>query len=207
MTTLHKLFNTRKRYLLTNVLLALTVASIVPAQAVDYNNTTYGGTATKNDIGYVGVKAGVLAIDNDQNASSIDKPVQFGGVVGYKLSENFGVEVDYSVTNDADVVSKYNGEGKYKVASYGMYVTYYYPFSEGFYAKSKLGAAGAEIDETYVSKGNKKQKISYDDVGIAGGLGIGYDLPYNLSVEGALNLLRSDFLDTNSLSVAMKYSF
>ncbi len=203
----NNLLNKSKLSLLTSGLLALTMVSIAPAQADNYSGTDYSRTVTKNDIGYVGVKAGILAIDNDQNASSIDKPKQFGGVVGYKLSENFGVEVDYSVTNDADVVSKYNGEGKYKVASYGMYVTYYYPFAKGFYAKSKLGAAGAEIDETYISTDNKKLKTSYDDVGIAGGLGIGYDLPYNLSVEGELNLLRSDFLDTNSLSVAMKYSF
>lgn len=166
------------------------------------NAKTNVADSSNNSNLYFGLKAGQLTID-EEDTKSIDDPMIYGGFMGYQFNDKFGVEVDYLVSSEEKVTTKLGSEGKYEIASYGSYLTYRYPFADSnLYAKSKFGFAGAEVKTNYIGA-----STSNDDVGIAGGLGLGYRFSKNVSFEGEFNMLRSDIIDTNSFTFGTRLQF
>ncbi|KAA0913378.1 porin family protein [Psychrobacter sp. ANT_WB68] len=177
---------------LQKTLLALAAGSLVSigAQAA----VAYGNGYTGQP--YVGVKVGQFDLDVDGS----DKPTAYGVYGGYNFDPNFGLEVEYVGSDDADY---YNGDIDAK--SYGAYGTYRYQFpNTGLYAKGKLGVAKTEIEGNYLSSNSKRNTISKDDTSLAGGVGLGYSVNPNFSVEAEYDKLGSD-ADLMTVGAQLKF--
>jgi opacity protein-like surface antigen len=145
---------------------------------------------------YVGVKVGQFDLDVD----GADKPTAYGVYGGYNFDPNFGIEAEYVGSDDADY---YNGDIDAK--SYGAYGTYRYQFpNTGLYAKGKLGVAKTEIEGNYLSSNSKRNTISKDDTSLAGGVGLGYSVNPNFSVEAEYDKLGSD-ADLMTVGAQLKF--
>lgn len=177
---------------LQKTLLALAAGSLVSmgAQAA----VSYGNGYTGQP--YVGVKVGQFDLDVD----GADKPTAYGVYGGYNFDPNFGIEAEYVGSDDADY---YNGDINAK--SYGAYGTYRYQFpNTGLYAKGKLGVAKTEIEGNYLSSNSKRNTISKDDTSLAGGVGLGYSVNPNFSVEAEYDKLGSD-ADLMTVGAQLKF--
>ena len=177
---------------LQKTLLALAAGSLVSmgAQAA----VSYGNGYTGQP--YVGVKVGQFDLDVD----GADKPTAYGVYGGYNFDPNFGIEAEYVGSDDADY---YNGDIDAK--SYGAYGTYRYQFpNTGLYAKGKLGVAKTEIEGNYLSSNSKRNTISKDDTSLAGGVGLGYSVNPNFSVEAEYDKLGSD-VDLMTVGAQLKF--
>jgi len=177
---------------LQKTLLALAAGSLVSmgAQAA----VSYGNGYTGQP--YVGVKVGQFDLDVD----GADKPTAYGVYGGYNFDPNFGIEAEYVGSDDADY---YNGDIDAK--SYGAYGTYRYQFpNTGLYAKGKLGVAKTEIEGNYLSSNSKRNTISKDDTSLAGGVGLGYSVNPDFSVEAEYDKLGSD-ADLMTIGAHLKF--
>ena len=177
---------------LQKTLLALAAGSLVSmgAQAA----VSYGNGYTGQP--YVGVKVGQFDLDVD----GADKPTAYGVYGGYNFDPNFGIEAEYVGSDDADY---YNGDIDAK--SYGAYGTYRYQFpNTGLYAKGKLGVAKTKIEGNYLSSNSKRNTISKDDTSLAGGVGLGYSVNPNFSVEAEYDKLGSD-ADLMTVGAQLKF--
>ena len=177
---------------LQKTLLALAAGSLVSmgAQAA----VSYGNGYTGQP--YVGVKVGQFDLDVD----GADKPTAYGVYGGYNFDPNFGIEAEYVGSDDADY---YNGDIDAK--SYGAYGTYRQQFpNTGLYAKGKLGVAKTEIEGNYLSSNSKRNTISKDDTSLAGGVGLGYSVNPNFSVEAEYDKLGSD-ADLMTVGAQLKF--
>ena len=177
---------------LQKTLLALAAGSLlsVGAQAA----VAYGNGYTGQP--YVGVKVGQFDLDVD----GADDPTAYGVYGGYNFDPNFGIEAEYVGSDDADY---YNGDIDAK--SYGAYGTYRYQFpNTGLYAKGKLGVAKTEIEGNYIVEDSNRKTISNDDTSLAGGVGLGYSVNPNFSVEAEYDMLGSD-ADLMTVGAQLKF--
>ena len=177
---------------LQKTLLALAAGSLlsVGAQAA----VAYGNGYTGQP--YVGVKVGQFDVDVD----GADDPTAYGVYGGYNFDPNFGIEVEYVGSDDADY---YNGDIDAK--SYGAYGTYRYQFpNTGLYAKGKLGVAKTEIEGNFLAENSNRKTISKDDTSLAGGVGLGYSVNPNFSVEAEYDKLGSD-ADLMTIGAHLKF--
>lgn len=180
MKTLHK------------TLLALAVGSLVSvgAQAA----VTYGNGYTGQP--YIGAKVGQFNLDVD----GADDPTAYGIYGGYNFDPNFGIEVEYVGSDDAD----YYNFGEIDAKTYGAYGTYRYAFpNTGLYAKGKLGVAKTEL-EASVNAAGVRVSESADDTGIAGGIGLGYSVNPDFGVEAEYALVDSD-VDLITIGAQLKF--
>ncbi|MDN5567118.1 MAG: porin family protein [Psychrobacter sp.] len=174
---------------LQKTLLALAATSLVSvgAQAAVAYGNGYTGTP------YVGAKIGQF--DLDQNGT--DDPTAYGVYGGYNFDPNFGVEVEYVGSDDAD----YYSNGEVDAKSYGAYGTYRYAFpNTGIYAKGKLGVAKTEVEGT----GTLTQNFSDSDTSLAGGVGLGYSVNPNFGIEAEYDKLGSD-TDLMTIGAHLKF--
>ncbi len=177
---------------LQKTLLALAVGSFVSvgAQAA----VTYGNGYTGQP--YVGAKIGQFDTDVDG-----DDPTAYGIYAGYNFDPNFGMEVEYVGSDDADLDSGFNGE--YDVKTYGAYGTYRYAFpNTALYAKGKLGIAKTELEADFDGGGSD----SVSDTGIAGGVGLGYSINPDFSFEAEYAMMDSD-ADASLLTLGAHLKF
>ena len=177
---------------LQKTLLALAAGSLLSmgAQAA----VSYGNGYTGQP--YVGVKVGQFDLDVD----GADKPTAYGVYGGYNFDPNFGIEAEYVGSDDADY---YNGDIDAK--SYGAYGTYRYQFpNTGLYAKGKLGVAKTEIEGNYLVKDAERKSITQSDTSLAGGIGLGYSVNPNFSVEAEYDKLGSD-ADLMTVGAQLKF--
>ncbi|WP_199508079.1 MULTISPECIES: porin family protein [unclassified Psychrobacter] len=175
---------------LQKTLLALTAGSLmtVGAQAA----VSYGNGYTGQP--YVGAKIGQF--DNDVSG---DDPTAYGVVAGYNFDPNFGMEAEYVGSDDADL----DAGGDYDTKTYGAYGTYRYAFpNTNAYAKGKLGIAKTELEADF-DNGNRD---SVSDTGIAGGIGLGYNVNPNFGVEAEYSMMDSD-ADTKLMTVGANLKF
>ena len=160
---------------LQKTLLALAAGSLMTAGAQAAVN--YGNTMTAQP--YIGAKVGQYDLDGAK-----DTGTAYGVYGGAKFTPNFGLEAEYLTTSDED----FNNVTEYSADTYGLYATadYAFPNTGGLYGKGRLGVAKNEID--LESKSNVV-KVSSDnsDTGVAGGLGLGYNIAPNASVEAMYN--------------------
>lgn len=165
---------------LQKTLLALATGSLLSmgAQAA----VSYGNGYTGQP--YVGVKAGQFDLDVD----GASDPTAYGVYGGYNFDPNFGVEAEYVGSDDANY---YNGDIDAK--SYGAYGTYRYAFANTpVYAKGKLGVARTKIDGNSFSENSTRRTVSKSDTSLAGGVGLGYSVNSDFSVEAEYDKLGSD---------------
>ena len=136
---------------------------------------------------YIGVKAGQIDINND-DLKDVDKATAYGVYGGYNFDPNIGVELDYVGSEDVD----YKG-GTVNTKTYGAYGTYryYFPNTGGLYGKAKLGIANTKTDADWKVAGRAISQSS-SDTGLAGGLGLGYSVSPNMSIEGEYDMTASD---------------
>ena len=177
---------------LQKTLLALAAGSLLSmgAQAA----VSYGNGYTGQP--YVGAKVGQFDLDVD----GADKPTAYGVYGGYNFDPNFGIEAEYVGSDDADY---YNGDIDAK--TYGAYGTYRYQFpNTGLYAKGKLGVAKTEIEGNYLAENSNRKTISKDDTSLAGGVGLGYSVNPNFSVEAEYDKLGSD-ADLMTVGAQLKF--
>ena len=177
---------------LQKTLLALAAGSLVSmgAQAA----VSYGNGYTGQP--YVGVKVGQFDLDVD----GADKPTAYGVYGGYNFDPNFGIEAEYVGSDDADY---YNGDIDAK--SYGAYGTYRYQFpNTGLYAKGKLGVAKTKVEGNYLSSNSTRNTYSDSDTSLAGGIGLGYSVNPNFSVEAEYDKLGSD-ADLMTVGAQLKF--
>lgn len=177
---------------LQKTLLALAAGSLVSmgAQAA----VSYGNGYTGQP--YVGVKVGQFDLDVD----GADKPTAYGVYGGYNFDPNFGIEAEYVGSDDADY---YNGDIDAK--SYGAYGTYRYQFpNTGLYAKGKLGVAKTKVEGNFLAKDLERKTLSNSDTSLAGGVGLGYSVNPNFSVEAEYDKLGSD-ADLMTVGAQLKF--
>ncbi|WP_201598867.1 porin family protein [Psychrobacter vallis] len=176
---------------LQKTLLALATGSLlaVSAQAaVGYGNGYTGQP-------YAGVKVGQFDLDID----GADDPTAYGVYGGYNFDPNFGIEAEYVGSDDAD----YRG-GDIDAKTYGAYGTYRYAFpNTGLYAKGKLGVAKTEVEANY-NVGALRVSESKDDTNLAGGVGLGYSVNPDFSVEAAYDMLGND-ADLMTVGAQLKF--
>lgn len=175
---------------LQKTLLALAAGSLLSmgAQAA----VSYGNGYTGQP--YVGAKVGQFDLDVD----GADEPTAYGVYAGYNFDPNFGMEAEFVGSDDAD----YRG-GDINAKTYGAYGTYRYAFpNTGLYAKGKLGVARTEVEASNTTLGldNGTDK----DTNIAGGVGLGYSVNPNLSVEAEYDMLGSD-ADLMTVGAQLKF--
>lgn len=175
---------------LQKTLLALAAGSLltVTAQAaVGYGNGYTGQP-------YVGAKVGQFDLDID----GADDPTAYGVYAGYNFDPNFGIEAEYVGSDDAD----YRG-GDIDAKTYGAYGTYRYAFpNTGLYAKGKLGVAKTEVEASNTTLGLSNG--SRDDTNLAGGVGLGYSVNNDLSVEAEYDMLGND-ADLMTVGAQLKF--
>ena len=177
---------------LQKTLLALAAGSLVSmgAQAA----VSYGNGYTGQP--YVGVKVGQFDADVD----GADDPTAYGVYGGYNFDPNFGIEAEYVGSDDADY-SSLGQNGDVDAKSYGAYGTYRYAFpNTGLYAKGKLGVAKTEVE----GKNTLTQNFSDSDTSLAGGVGLGYSVNPNFSVEAEYDKLGSD-VDLMTVGAQLKF--
>lgn len=178
---------------LQKTLLAVAAGTLlsVSAQAA----ITYGNGYTGQP--YVGVKVGQFDLDVD----NADNPTAYGVYAGYNFDPNFGAELEYVGSDDAD----FRG-GDIDAKTYGAYGTYRYTFpNTALYAKAKLGIAKTEVEGDY-NVGAFRVSDSTSDTGIAGGLGLGYAVTPNMGVEAEYAMMDSD-VDAKLITVGAHLKF
>ena len=176
---------------LQKTLIALAAGSLLSmgAQAA----VSYGNGYTGQP--YVGAKVGQFDLDK----AGADKPTAYGVYGGYNFDPNFGMEAEFVGSDDAD----YRG-GDIDAKTYGAYGTYRYAFpNTGLYAKGKLGVARTEIEATGTSPAGFYNG-SNKDTSLAGGVGLGYSVNPNFSVEAEYDKLGSD-ADLMTVGAQLKF--
>lgn len=151
---------------------------------------------------YVGVKAGKFMVDTD----GLDDPTAYGVYAGYNFDTNFGAEIEYVGSSDTDVNIGNSGiNAEYDLKTYGAYGTYRYAFpNSGLYAKGKLGLAKAEINASRSDSFGNSESLSGSDSGLAGGIGLGYNVTPNVGVEAEYDYVAEDI---TLLTVGAHYKF
>lgn len=184
---------------LQKVLVALSVGSLMSVSAQAAIN--YAGQP------YAGVKVGQYSPDE----SGVDDAVSYGVYGGYKFTPEFGVEAEYLTTNDADAFEDEFEKSEYSADVYGLYATYDYAFpNTALYAKGRLGVAKNEIDVDYTDNFDTRENDSFSesDTGVAGGLGLGYNLTPMASIEAMYNFYPSiEELDISGITLGAHYKF
>ena len=177
---------------LQKTLIALAAGSLLSmgAQAA----VSYGNGYTGQP--YVGAKVGQFDLDVD----GADKPTAYGVYGGYNFDPNFGIEAEYVGSDDANY-TRAGQTGDVDAKTYGAYGTYRYAFpNTGLYAKGKLGVAKTEVEGT----GTLTQNFSDSDTSLAGGVGLGYSVNPNFSVEAEYDKLGSD-ADLMTVGAQLKF--
>ncbi len=169
---------------------------------------TMSAQAAENYAGqpYAGVKVGQYSPDDVD-----DDAVSYGVYGGYKFTSNFGIEAEYLTTSDADAFDDSFEKSEYSADVYGLYGTYDYVFpNTALYAKGRLGVAKNEIDVDYTDKLDSSESESYSrsDTGVAGGVGVGYNITPMASIEAMYNFYPTvDDLDSNGITLGAHYKF
>ena len=160
---------------------------------------------------YAGVKIGQYSPDDAE-----DDAFSYGVYGGYKFTPEFGLEAEYLTTSDTDAFEDSFEKSEYNADVYGLYATYDYAFpNTAVYAKGRLGVAKNEIDVDYTDKldASENESFSMSDTGVAGGLGLGYNVSPMASVEVMYNFYPTiDFddgedLDANGVTLGAHFKF
>ena len=183
---------------LQKALIALSVGSLMSVSAQAAMN--YAGQP------YAGVKIGQYNADDAD-----DDAVSYGVYGGYKFTSNFGVEAEYLTTGDADAFNDSDEKAEYSADVYGLYGTYDYAFpNTEIYAKGRLGIAKNKIDVDLTDKidSDFDENFSVSDTGLAGSLGVGYNLTPTASIEALYNVYPdAEDIGVDSITLGAHFKF
>lgn len=183
------------------VLMAGSLMSVGAQAAMSYGN----GQA------YVGAKVGQYSPDEAD-----DDAFSYGIYGGYKFTPEIGVEAEYLTTSDTDAFEDAFGKSEYNADVYGIYATYGYAFpNSALYAKGRLGVAKNKIDIEYTDKIDviDNNNASFSDTGVAGSLGLGYNITPMASVEALYNYYPTietdgdEDIDVNGVTLGAHFKF
>lgn len=179
--------------------LAIGLAVTMGAQAA---SAAYSSNMTTQPEPYVGVKVGQYDLDKAD-----DEAVLYGAYVGAKYGPSVGLEAEYLTTNDED----FDNRSEYNADIYGVYATYDYTFpSTQIYAKGRFGFAKHKLE---VEAKNSSFRSKASERGLAGGLGLGYNIAPNASVEVAydwypsIDRVNGGELDANGINLGAHFKF
>ena len=168
-------------------LISLSVGSLLSVSAQAAVN--YAGQP------YVGVKVGQYSPDLDD----VDDATSYGIYGGYKMTNNFGIEAEFLGTGDENSYEDVISKEEYSAKTYGLYGTYDYVFpTTNLYAKGRLGIAKNEVEvkDTFKLTG-ATEEFKLSETGVAGGLGLGYNITPMASVEAMYNIYPTIDADDN----------
>ena len=160
---------------------------------------------------YIGAKVGQYSPDIDD----VDDATSYGIYGGYKMTNNFGVEAEFLGTGDTDSYEDGISKEEYSAKTYGLYGTYDYVFpTTNLYAKGRLGIAKNEVKVTDTFKlTGASNESELSGSGIAGGLGLGYNLTPMASIEAMYNIYPSieaednDDIDVSGITLGAHFKF
>ncbi|WP_019672094.1 porin family protein [Psychrobacter lutiphocae] len=151
---------------------ASSLVSVGATAAVNYGN----GMVVEP---YVGIKFGQYDLDHAE-----DKGISYGVYGGAKFTSNFGIEAEYLGSSDEDYQSDFSRHSEYHADVYGIYGTAQYLFpATPVYVKGRVGVAKNKVKVDARTYRYWQHEGGYSDSGLAGGLGFGYNLAPNASVE------------------------
>lgn len=178
---------------LTKTLLALAVLPMIAVSAQAQVGELAGSP-------YIGAKAGQIILD-DEGLDSLDNANALGAVIGYQATPSIGVEVEYMGSKSADLVDD-GVAADYKANTYGLYGTYKHNFNNSpVYASARVGVAKVRVEVDELG-----EKSKYAESGVAGGLGLGYNVTPKVNVEAQYNMFDND-ADARIWSVGANYKF
>lgn len=152
--------------------------------------------ASMNQAGqtYIGAKVGQFLVDE----SDLDDPTAFGAYAGYNFTPELSAEVEYVGSSDEEIAGIDDTE--FNLKTYGAYAAYRYTFpNTDLYAKGKIGLAKAEVKASAAGFSEKDSES-----GIAGGIGLGYNINPSFSVESEYAYVADD---VDLLTIGASYNF
>lgn len=172
---------------LTKALLALVATSAVTvgANAAVYQQHTTGYAGQP----YIGLKVGQANLDLNTDNVDNDDPTAYGIYGGYQIDPQWGIEAEYVGADKEDVKVGSTKVGEVKQHTFGAYGTYKYTFpSTNLYAKGKLGLAQNKVE---YDASNSNYSSDSSKTGLAGGIGLGYNVSPMVSIEAEYAMLPS----------------
>lgn len=170
--------------------------ALLATAAVACFATTANAAMNLSGQPYAGVKIGAMDID----ATDAPSLTSYGVYAGYDIANGFGVEADFTGTQEKALKSSENIDVSAK--NYGLYGTYKYNLDAmPVYFKGKLGAAKTEVElqSTLTSDKYKESETS-----VAGGIGAGYNFTDNISAEVMFNKVHDD---VNNYTAGVHFKF
>lgn len=161
---------------------------------------------------YVGLGIGSADIDaNCTGAASCDTSNAGGKLFGgFKFAPNLAAELSYFDYGKAKASGPGAASGEIKATGWGAGVTYVGEFAPQWLGVARLGVARnkADVSGTVGSFTSADSKTSTQPYG---GLGVGYAVSKNLSVDVALDVSRVKYANEKAnvrlLSVGLTYGF
>ena len=151
---------------------------------------SYASTAFADDTKgiYVGLKAGTLNIDLASTGLDADNANTFSLIGGYAFGNGLSAELEFIPTTEADIMANGFKVGQLEIDTIGFYAAYRAALNNSpVFFKVKGGILSEQVD----IKGNKGS-ISETDSGLSFGLGMGYKLNNQVSLELEYTLIEQD---------------
>lgn len=165
--------------------------------------------------GYAGAAGGAAKLDFDCSGTTTCDTTSAGWKLfgGYKFSPNWGVEVNYFDFGKATAtLGTGTGilSGDVKGTALGAGVAFFAPFAPQWYGVARLGVASTKAKITG-SFGGFSGSDSETSTNAYYGLGLGYAMSKNLSIEGAIDFSRFKYagesVDARLASIGLSFSF
>lgn len=140
---------------------------------------------------YIGSKVGQLNIDVSETILEADNASAVSLIGGYNLGNGFAMELELIPTTEADISIKGGAVvGTIEVQTVAVYLAYRLPFANNtVYFKAKGGVLNEQV-EAKVNGLSGSYKES--DSGLSVGLGAGYNLNKNISLEAEYTIIEQD---------------
>ena len=161
--------------------IALTIFVSAPVYAVGY---------------YAGAKAGWV----DPDVKGLDAAFNIGGLFGVEVKNadlSYGAELEITGTASDGDASVGTFDGKWDVTTYALYGVLKYGATA--YGKLKLGILAEDVSVDIAGFNDDGS-----DEGLSGGVGVGYHLNEQVSVEAEATMMEEDLI---FYSLGINYSF
>lgn len=163
-------------------LIAFAMATTVNAQGIDF-----------------GIKAGVN-FSNITDASNIDLDsrtgIVVGAFVGGKFSDRFGIQADLLYSQQG---AEFDA-GEFNLDYVNVPIVAKVYIAKGFHAQAGPQFGVVVNDDTQTVVGEVINDIAVNDFDVSGVVGLGYDVPLGLRLEGRYNFGLSDVPDAPNAS-------
>lgn len=170
--------------------------ALLATATVAFFATTANAAMNLSGQPYAGVKIGAMDID----ATDAPSLTSYGVYAGYDMANGFGVEADFTGTQEKALKSSENIDVSAK--NYGLYGTYKYNLDAmPVYIKGKLGAAKTEVT---LKSTLTSDKYKESETTVAGGIGAGYNFTDNISAEVMYNKVHGD---VNNYTAGVHFKF